>query len=64
MKHSSNVSLNKSIEERAVWHFAVLLKPQLFQISAIQLGNEKVSNHRSIVVSIDSDVLAGIISKK
>lgn len=40
---------------------AVSLKPQLFHINAIQLEKENINNHGSIALSINCNVLAGII---
>ncbi|GFT24880.1 hypothetical protein TNCV_3021651 [Trichonephila clavipes] len=40
---------------------AVLLEPQLLDIMIVQLRNEKVSNHGSIPITIDCNVVAFIV---
>ncbi|GFV82000.1 HTH_Tnp_Tc3_2 domain-containing protein [Trichonephila clavipes] len=40
---------------------AVLLEPQLLDIMIVQFSNEKVSNHGSIPITIDCNVLAFIV---
>ncbi|GFV54743.1 hypothetical protein TNCV_3844621 [Trichonephila clavipes] len=40
---------------------AVLLKPQLLDIMIVQFRNEKVSNHGSIPITIDCNVVAFIV---
>ncbi|GFV41396.1 hypothetical protein TNCV_3090061 [Trichonephila clavipes] len=40
---------------------AVLLEPQLLDIMIVQFRNEKVSNHGSIPITIDCNVVAFII---
>ncbi|GFT42455.1 hypothetical protein TNCV_1787301 [Trichonephila clavipes] len=54
---SPNVSFNKSI----VACCAVLLEPQLLDIMIVQFRNEKVSNHGSIPITIDCNVVAFIV---
>lgn len=43
---------------------AVLLKPKLLHIMIVRLMNKKVSNHGSVAVTIDCDVLTGIVFKE
>ncbi|GFW18801.1 hypothetical protein TNCV_5132541 [Trichonephila clavipes] len=43
---------------------AVLLEPQLLDIMIVQFRDEKVSNHGSIPITIDCNVVAFIILKK
>ncbi|GFT32367.1 hypothetical protein TNCV_4484011 [Trichonephila clavipes] len=40
---------------------AVLLEPQLLDIMIVQFRNEKVSNHGSIPITIDCNVVAFIV---
>ncbi|GFT62030.1 hypothetical protein TNCV_3811981 [Trichonephila clavipes] len=40
---------------------AVLLEPQLLDIMIVQFSNEKVSNHGSIPITIDCNVVAFIV---
>ncbi|GFX08412.1 hypothetical protein TNCV_3269011 [Trichonephila clavipes] len=40
---------------------AVLLEPQLLDIMIVQLRNEKVSNHGSIPITIECNVVAFIV---
>ncbi|GFU14540.1 hypothetical protein TNCV_3251601 [Trichonephila clavipes] len=56
-----NVSFNQSIVARAVTCCAVLLEPQLLDIMIVQFRNEKVSNHGSLPITIDSNVVAFIV---
>jgi len=58
---SPNVSFNKLIVARAVTCCAVLLKPQLPHIHVMQFMNKAVLNHVSVAVTIDSNVLTGIV---
>ncbi|GFY26228.1 hypothetical protein TNCV_355441 [Trichonephila clavipes] len=41
--------------------YAVLLEPQLLDIMIVQFRNEKVSNHGSIPITIDCNVVAFIV---
>ncbi|GFT68607.1 uncharacterized protein TNCV_1841971 [Trichonephila clavipes] len=61
IRRSPNVSFNKSIVARAVTCCAVLLEPQLLDIMIVQFRNEKVSNHGSIPITIDCNVVAFIV---
>ncbi|GFV06125.1 uncharacterized protein TNCV_1083991 [Trichonephila clavipes] len=62
IRRSPNVSFNQSIVARAVWTCcAVLLEPQLLDIMIVQFRNEKVSNHGSIPITIDCNVVAFIV---
>ncbi|GFW13717.1 hypothetical protein TNCV_2105411 [Trichonephila clavipes] len=40
---------------------AILMEPQLLDIMIVQLRNEKVSNHGSIPITIDCNVVAFIV---
>ncbi|GFV27064.1 hypothetical protein TNCV_4853011 [Trichonephila clavipes] len=60
---SPNVSFNK-IGARAGTCCAVLLEPQLLDIMIVQFRNGKVSNHGSIPITIDCNVVAFIVLKK
>ncbi|GFW17654.1 hypothetical protein TNCV_2652111 [Trichonephila clavipes] len=51
--HQTCLSINR------LWH--VLLKPQLLDIMIVQFRNEKVSNHGSIPITIDCNVVAFIV---
>ncbi|GFU97586.1 uncharacterized protein TNCV_3278481 [Trichonephila clavipes] len=62
IRRSPNVSFNQSIVARAVWTCcAVLLEPQLLDIMIVLFRNEKVSNHDSIPITIDCNVVAFIV---
>ncbi|GFW12028.1 hypothetical protein TNCV_4530931 [Trichonephila clavipes] len=61
IRRSPNVSFNTSIVARAVTCCAVLLEPQLLDIMIVQFKNEKVSNHGSIPITIDCNVVAFIV---
>ncbi|GFT66240.1 hypothetical protein TNCV_650681 [Trichonephila clavipes] len=54
IRRSPNVSFNKSIMARQ-------LEPQLLDIMIVQFRNEKVSNHGSIPITIDCNVVAFIV---
>ncbi|GFV42971.1 hypothetical protein TNCV_2661661 [Trichonephila clavipes] len=55
--HQTCLSINR------LWHelCAVLLEPQLLDIMIVQFRNEKVSNHGSIPITIDCNVVAFIV---
>ncbi|GFY19325.1 hypothetical protein TNCV_4127121 [Trichonephila clavipes] len=58
--HQTCLSMNR------LWHelvtcCAVLLEPQLLDIMIVQFRNEKVSNHGSIPITIDCNVVAFIV---
>ncbi|GFU53833.1 hypothetical protein TNCV_4254421 [Trichonephila clavipes] len=58
--HQTRLSINRVT--RAVWICcAVLLEPQLLDIMIVQFRNEKVSNHGSIPITIDCNVVAFIV---
>ncbi|GFU81357.1 uncharacterized protein TNCV_1380251 [Trichonephila clavipes] len=62
IRRSPNVSFNNSIMAQAVLTCcAVLLEPQLLDIMIVQLRNENVSNHGSIPITIDCNVVAFIV---
>ncbi|GFT40505.1 uncharacterized protein TNCV_3790631 [Trichonephila clavipes] len=62
IRRSPNVSFNKSIVARAVWICcAVLLEPQFLDIMIVQFRNEKVSNHGSIPITVDCNIVAFIV---
>ncbi|GBP97189.1 hypothetical protein EVAR_68299_1 [Eumeta japonica] len=65
IRRSPNVSFNKSNVARATCDMStVLLKPHLLHIMVIQFGNETNSNHGSIPITIDWNVLATIVFGK
>ncbi|GFU31854.1 hypothetical protein TNCV_1111231 [Trichonephila clavipes] len=58
--HQTCLSINR------LWHelcdmFAVLLEPEPLDIMIVQFRNEKVSNHGSIPITIDCNVVAFIV---
>ncbi|GFU80738.1 alpha-2 adrenergic receptor [Trichonephila clavipes] len=58
--HQTCLSINR------LWHelcdiCAVLLEPQLLDIMIVQFRNEKVSNHGSIPITIDCNVVAFVV---
>ncbi|GFT13029.1 hypothetical protein TNCV_431501 [Trichonephila clavipes] len=55
--HQTCLSINR------LWHdcCAVMLEPQLLDIMIVQFRNEKVSNHGSIPITIDCNVVAFIV---
>ncbi|GFV91561.1 hypothetical protein TNCV_2385211 [Trichonephila clavipes] len=58
--HQTCLSINR------LWHdcvtcCAVLLEPQLLDIMIVQFRNEKVSNHGSIPITIDCNVVVFIV---
>ncbi|GFT50020.1 uncharacterized protein TNCV_1527111 [Trichonephila clavipes] len=57
----ANVSFNKSMWHELCDICAVLLEPQLLVIMIVQFRNEKVSNHGSIPIAIDCNVVAFIV---
>ncbi|GFU22306.1 uncharacterized protein TNCV_4856401 [Trichonephila clavipes] len=62
IRRSPNVSFNKSIVGMScVTCCADLLEPQLLDIMIVQFRNEKVSNHGSIPITIDCNVVAFIV---
>ncbi|GFV19442.1 hypothetical protein TNCV_3663751 [Trichonephila clavipes] len=62
IRRSPNVSLiNRLWHELCERYCAVLLEPQLLDIMIVQFRNEKVSNHGSIPITIDCNVVAFIV---
>ncbi|GFS89912.1 hypothetical protein TNCV_4839941 [Trichonephila clavipes] len=59
--HQTCLSINRLWHERCGTCCAVLLEPQLLDIMIVQFRNEKVSNHGSIPITIDCNVVAFIV---
>ncbi|GFV07547.1 hypothetical protein TNCV_1701831, partial [Trichonephila clavipes] len=59
--HQTCLSINRLWHELCVTCCAVLLEPQLLDIMIVQFRNEKVSNHGSIPITIDCNVVAFIV---
>ncbi|GFT56748.1 hypothetical protein TNCV_1268641 [Trichonephila clavipes] len=59
--HQTCLSINRLWHESCVTCCAVLLKPQLLDIMIVQFRNENVSNHGSIPITIDCNVVAFIV---
>ncbi|GFU60323.1 hypothetical protein TNCV_149381 [Trichonephila clavipes] len=58
--HQTSLSINRLWQELCDM-FAVLLEPQLLDIMIVQFRNEKVSNHGSIPITVDCNVVAFIV---
>ncbi|GFT58612.1 hypothetical protein TNCV_1250711 [Trichonephila clavipes] len=58
--HQTCISINRLWGTSCVTCCAVLLEPQLLDIMIVQFRNEKVSNHGSIPITIDCNVVAFI----
>ncbi|GFV47996.1 hypothetical protein TNCV_4150821 [Trichonephila clavipes] len=58
--HQTCLSINR-LGTSCVTCCAVLLEPQLLDIMIVQFRNEKVSNHGSIPITIDCNVVAFIV---
>ncbi|GFU96088.1 hypothetical protein TNCV_2564961 [Trichonephila clavipes] len=57
----ANVSFNKSIVARAVDNICRLVGTTALDIRIVQIRNEKVSNHGSVPITIDCNVVAFIV---
>ncbi|GFV38865.1 hypothetical protein TNCV_2814811 [Trichonephila clavipes] len=54
-------SQDQNVKSSCVTCCAVLLEPQLLDFMIVQFRNEKVTNHGSIPMSIDCNVVAFIV---
>ncbi|GFW97423.1 hypothetical protein TNCV_4991001 [Trichonephila clavipes] len=59
--HQTCLSINRLWHELCDMLRPVLLEPQLLDIMIVQFRNEKVSNHGSIPITIDCNVVAFIV---
>ncbi|GFV16520.1 hypothetical protein TNCV_4785821 [Trichonephila clavipes] len=62
--HQTCLSINRFWHELCDMLRPVLLEPQLMDIMIVQFRNEKVSNHGSIPITIDCNVVAFIVFKE
>ncbi|GFU92516.1 hypothetical protein TNCV_4794451 [Trichonephila clavipes] len=61
IRRSPNVFQSIDCGTSCVTCCAVLLEPQLLDIMSVQFRNEKVSNHGSVPITIDCNVVAFIV---